>query len=91
MIEKAKADRLASENRSLRREQRGGKRDEVILQLETELGCKEQERAEMEENLAAAFGAALDEAQNRIAQLTQEREDLMVRLEEATHGRKGRK
>jgi len=38
-----KADRLAQENRILRRSQRAGKRDEVILQLETELQAKEDE------------------------------------------------
>lgn len=38
-----KSNRLSQENRVLRREQTAGKRDEVILQLETELQVKEDE------------------------------------------------
>ena len=82
-------ERLGHENRVLRREQRGGKRDEVVLQLETELAAKEHERAEMEEGLSKAFGSVIAEAQARVAMLQQERDGLMVRLEEATHGRRG--
>merc|ERR1719198_2107418 len=84
-----KAERLASENRVLRREQRGGKRDEVILQLEAELVYKDQERADMEENLSKAFSSVLDDAHARITKLTAERDRLLVQLEEAQHGKKG--
>jgi len=84
-----KADRLANENRVLRREQRGGKRDEVVLQLETELVAKEQERADMEEQLSKAFGGVLDDAQERIARLTAERDRLLVSLEELQHKKGG--
>jgi hypothetical protein len=80
---KGRVDQLASENRVLRRDQRGGKRDEVILQLETELVSKDVERAEMEENLAKAFGGALDEAHARIASLTAERDRLLIHDEAA--------
>lgn len=83
-----KADRLSQENRVLRREQRGGKRDEVILQLETELQVKEDERADMEENLAAAFSEVVKDLSNRVQSLTLERDRLMVELEAAT-GRRG--
>ena len=83
---KGRVERLQHENRVLRKEQRGGKRDEVVLQLETELAAKEQERAEMEENLSKAFGGVIAEAHERIHMLTTERDGLMVKLEEATHG-----
>jgi len=86
---RSQADRLASENRVLRREQRGGKRDEVILQLEAELVYKDQERADMEENLSKAFSSVLDDAHARITKLTAERDRLLVQLEEAQHGKKG--
>jgi hypothetical protein len=79
---RGRVEHLASENRVLRREQRGGKRDEVILQLESELSRKDIERAEMEENLAKAFGGALDEAHARISALTVERDRLLVSLDE---------
>jgi regulator of replication initiation timing len=85
---KGRVDRLTNENRVLRREQRGGKRDEVVLQLETELASKEQERAEMEEQLSAAFSGVIADAQSRIASLTAERDRLLVSVEEATHGSK---
>ena len=77
-------ERLTHENRVLRREQRGGKRDEVVLQLETELVAKEQERADMEESLSRAFGGVISDAHARIAQLTAERDRLMVDLEAKT-------
>ena len=140
---RGRCERLTCENRVLRREQRGGKRDEVVLQLETELAhkeqvskraatflactrddmhrsipppkiapallplliqrvdllrrlsmsfalvCCEQERADMEENLAKAFGAAIQEAHERIARLTTERDRLLVSVEEGT--KRGRK
>ena len=82
---KGRVDRLQTENRVLRREQRGGKRDEVVLQLETELVAKEQERAEMEEQLSRAFGSVIEEAHERIGKLTTEREALMIKLEESSH------
>ena len=85
---RSRVQTLSSENRVLRREQRGGQRDEVLLQLETELVAKETERADMEENLARAFGGALDEAHARIASLTSERDRLLISLEEAK-GSKG--
>ena len=85
---RAQAERLGSENRVLRRAQRGGKRDEVILQLETELYQEHHERADMEENLSRAFRSVLDDAHSRITLLTAERDRLMVALEEAT-GKKG--
>ena len=78
---KGRVERLTSENRVLRREQRGGKRDEVVLQLETELVVKDQERADMEENLSRAFSGVIAEAHARISQLTAERDKLMVDLE----------
>lgn len=87
---KARVERLTHENRVLRREQRGGKRDEVVLQLETELAAKEQERADMEESLSKAFGEVIAEAHARIAMLQQERDGLMVRIEEMTHSRRAR-
>ena len=80
-LHKSRAERLANENRVLRREQRGGKRDEVVLQLETELVVKDQERADMEENLSRAFSGVIAEAHARISQLTAERDKLMVDLE----------
>jgi DNA repair exonuclease SbcCD ATPase subunit len=85
---RAQAERLGSENRVLRRAQRGGKRDEVILQLETELYQEHHERADMEENLSRAFRSVLDDAHSRITLLTAERDRLMVALEEVT-GKKG--
>ena len=81
---KERVERLTHENRVLRREQRGGKRDEVVLQLETELVAKEQERATMEEQLSQAFGAVIGEGAQRVAQLTAERDRLLVQLEEAS-------
>lgn len=91
---KGRVERLVHENRVLRREQRGGKRDEVVLQLETELVAKESERSEMEEQLSAAFSGVIAEAHARIGQLTTERDRLMVQLEEAQkkkgHGLMGR-
>jgi len=83
-----KADRLAQENRILRRSQRAGKRDEVILQLETELQAKEDERAEMEEKLAGAFSEVVKDLSNRVTALTAERDRLLVSLESTTHRRK---
>ena len=78
---KGRVERLTSENCVLRREQRGGKRDEVVLQLETELVVKDQKRADMEENLSRAFSGVIAEAHARISQLTAERDKLMVDLE----------
>jgi len=72
----------------LRREQRGGKRDEVILQLEVELQAKEDERADMEENLASAFSEVVKDLTTRAQTLSLERDRLLVALEAAT-GRKG--
>ena len=86
---KGRVERLVHENRVLRREQRGGKRDEVVLQLETELVAKESERAEMEEQLSSAFSGVIAEAHARIGQLTSERDKLLVQLEEAAHKKKG--
>ena len=86
--QRTRADRLAAENRVLRREQRGGKRDEVILQLESELVFKEQERADMEENLSKAFSGVLDDAHARITTLTAERDRLLMAVEGAA-GKKG--
>ena len=86
---KGRVERLVHENRVLRREQRGGKRDEVVLQLETELVAKESERAEMEEQLSRAFGGVISDAHARIGQLTAERDRLLVSLEEHTKHKKG--
>tara|TARA_B110001452_G_scaffold264363_1_gene267260 strand:+ start:1500 stop:2579 length:1080 start_codon:yes stop_codon:yes gene_type:complete len=83
-----KLERLATENRVLRREQRTGKRDDVILQLEVELEAKEGERAEMEEQLSAAFGGVIKELQARVTSLVTERDALLVR-QEAAAGKKG--
>ena len=44
----------------------------------------------MEESLSQAFGGVIADAHARIAKLSDERDTLMVRLEEATHGH-GRK
>lgn len=85
---KEEVKRLTHENRVLRREQRKGARDEVILQLETELSAKEAERAEMEEQLSAAFGGLLNDAQARIAAITAERDRLLVSIESGA-ARKG--
>ena len=63
-------------------QQRGGRRDEVVLQLESELVAKETERADMEEQLSRAFGGVIAEAHGRVAQLTAERDKLLVQLEE---------
>ena len=81
---KEKVERLSTENRVLRREQRTGKRDDVILQLEVELETKEGERAEMEEQLSAAFGGVIKELQARVTSLQGERDALLVRHEQAT-------
>ena len=62
---------------------------QVILQLETELQAKEDERADMEENLAAAFSEVVKDLSSRVTTLTAERDRLLVSLEEATHRRKG--
>ena len=86
---KGRVERLVHENRVLRREQRGGNRDEVVLQLETELVAKESERAEMEEQLSKAFGGVISDAHARIGQLTAERDRLLVSLEEHTKHKKG--
>jgi len=86
---RARVDRLTSENRVLRREQRGGSRDEVILQLEAEVVSKDEERAEMEEQLAKAFSGALADASSQISALKTERDRLMVGLEEAASKRGG--
>ena len=51
-----------------------------VLQLETELAAKEQERADME-RVSKAFGEVIAEAHARIAMLQQERDGLMVRIE----------
>lgn len=83
-----KLERLATENRVLRREQRAGKRDDVIMQLEVELEAKEGERAEMEEQLSAAFGGVIKELQARVTSLVTERDALLVR-QEAAAGKKG--
>ena len=72
----------------LRREQRAGKRDDVVLQLEVELEAKETERAEMEEQLSAAFGGVIKELQERVTSLGAERDALLVRQEQAS-GKKG--
>ena len=85
---RGKLERLATENRVLRREQRAGKRDDVILQLEVELETKEGERAEMEEQLSAAFGGVIKELQARVTSLVTERDALLVR-QEAAAGKKG--
>jgi hypothetical protein len=79
---KGRVERLMHENRVLRRDQRGGQRDEVVLQLETELVAKEQERADMEENLSSAFGAVIGDLNGRISQLTTERDGLLIKIEE---------
>jgi len=84
---RGRVERLTSENRVLRREQRGGIRDEVILQLETELVAKEQERADMEEQLATAFRGHLEDAHAQLAALKAERDRLMLSLEEANSKR----
>ena len=85
---RAREERLRAENRVLRREQRGGRRDDVVTQLEVELQMKEQERAEMEESLSAAFSGVAKEMQERINGLAAERDRLLVQREETT-GRKG--
>uniref|UniRef100_A0A7S2DSJ3 Uncharacterized protein n=1 Tax=Haptolina brevifila TaxID=156173 RepID=A0A7S2DSJ3_9EUKA len=84
---RGRVERLTNENRVLRREQRGGVRDDVIFQLETELVAKEQERADMEEQLATAFSSLLEDAQLQLAGLKAERDRLMVSLEEANSKR----
>ena len=81
-----KCSRLAHENRVLRREPRAGKRDEVVLMLETELAAKEQERTDMEEELSKAFGGLLTEAQARINSLTAERDRLLSEAHAAKRG-----
>ncbi|KAL3916284.1 MAG: hypothetical protein SGPRY_006888 [Prymnesium sp.] len=78
----------SQENRVLRREQTAGKRDEVILQLETELQVKEDERADMEENLAAAFSEVVKDLTSRVSALTAERDQLLISLEEVKSRRK---
>ena len=78
---KLQVDRLATENRVLRREQRHGKRDEVALQLEIELEAKEGDRAEMEEQLSGAFGGVIKELQARVSSLVSERDALLSRQE----------
>ena len=88
-LRRERCERLAHENRVLRREQRGGRRDEVVLQLETELAAKEQERADMEESLSRAFGGLLQEANTRVDALTVERDRLLVSLEEASVSKRG--
>ena len=60
----------------------------MILQLETELQCALDERADMEENLAAAFSEVVKDLSNRVTSLTAERDGLLVKLEGATHRRK---
>jgi len=83
-----RVEALAAENRVLRRDPRKGKRDAVIEQLEVELQRKELERAEMEEQLSAAFGGLIKDMQARVTGLTAERDRLLMSLNEAT-GRKG--
>jgi len=63
-------DRLATENRVLRREPRQGKRGEAALQLEIEIEAKEGDRAQMEEQLSAAFGGVIKELQALAKALT---------------------
>lgn len=43
----------------------------------------------MEEQLSKAFGGVLDDAQERIARLTAERDRLLVSLEELQHKKGG--
>lgn len=71
-------DHLSAENRVLRRDPRKGKRDAVIQQLEVELQSSRQERADMEEQLSAAFGAVIKELQTRVNTLTTERDRLLI-------------
>ena len=65
-------------------------RVQVVLQLETELVQKEQERADMEEQLSRAFGGVISDQGQRIAQLTAERDKLLVSLEGHSKSKKGR-
>jgi len=83
-----RVETLAAENRVLRRDPRQGKRDAVIQQLEVELQRLEQEKADMEEQLSAAFGVVVKELQGRVTGLTAERDRLLVQLAELS-GRKG--
>lgn len=82
-------EQLSAENRVLRRDPRRGKRDAVIQQLEVELQANQQERADMEEQLSAAFGDVIKELQARVNALTGERDRLLIGTE-ASNGRKGR-
>eukprot|EP00321_Phaeocystis_globosa_P016036 CAMPEP_0118812348 /NCGR_PEP_ID=MMETSP1162-20130426/2239_1 /TAXON_ID=33656 /ORGANISM="Phaeocystis Sp, Strain CCMP2710" /LENGTH=358 /DNA_ID=CAMNT_0006742067 /DNA_START=31 /DNA_END=1107 /DNA_ORIENTATION=- len=84
-------ERLSTENRVLRREQRQGKRDEVALQLEMEIEAKEGDRAEMEEQLSAAFGGVIKELQARVTSLVSERDALLSRQEAREPQQAGKK
>jgi hypothetical protein len=85
---KENASRLTVENRVLRKEQRSGKRDEVVLQLEVELARCEEERATMEENLSQSFNTVIKELVASVASLQEQKRDLLVRIEDQS-GKKG--
>ena len=85
---KEQASRLTVENRVLRREQRSGKRDDVITQLEVELARCEEERATMEENLSQSFNTVIKELVASVASLQEQKRDLLVRIEDQS-GKKG--
>ena len=85
---RARVERLGHENRVLRREQRGGKRDEVVLQLEVELARCEEDRATMEENLSQSFNTVIKELVASVASLLEQKRDLLVRIEDQS-GKKG--
>ena len=63
----------------LRKEQRSGKRDEVVLQLEVELARCEEDRATMEENLSQSFNTVIKELVASVASLQEQKRDLLVR------------
>ena len=85
---KENASRLTVENRVLRKEQRSGKRDEVVLQLEVELARCEEDRATMEENLSQSFNTVIKELVASVASLQEQKRDLLVRIEDQS-GKKG--
>ena len=78
---RGKLERLATENRVLRREQRAGKRDDVILQLETALERKDAEKMKQEESLSDAFSGVVRDLQERVNALTAERDKAMIQIE----------
>ena len=77
--------RLTVENRVLRKEQRSGKRDEVVLQLE--LARCERPRDDGGE-FVQSFNAVIKELVASVASLQEQKRDLLVRIEDQS-GKKG--